>query len=110
MGQLFQGDEVKKGVFNMVGMKAPGPDGMPALFYQRYWEVVGADVIEMVLETLNHGSSLCYKQYSECFCGGTPHYEQYSYEVHYVIKKKRGSQKGWVSLKLDMEKAYDRVE
>lgn len=35
--------------------KAPGPDGMPPLFYQKYWHIVGPKVFKVVLEMLNSG-------------------------------------------------------
>lgn len=38
----------------MKSTAAPGPDGMPALFYQSYWEVIGNDIIDYVLKILNH--------------------------------------------------------
>jgi hypothetical protein len=33
-------EEVKSALDAIGDLKAPGPDGMPALFYKRFWEVV----------------------------------------------------------------------
>ena len=40
----------------MAPLKAPGPDGMPPLFYQNFWELVRGDVTHDVLGFLNSGS------------------------------------------------------
>src|ERR1044072_8795478 len=34
-------------------LKASGSDGFPSLFYQRYWSIVGKDVIKKMLNILN---------------------------------------------------------
>jgi hypothetical protein len=43
-------DEVRKVIFAMNKLKAPGPDGFSAGFYQRAWPIVGKEVTDAVLE------------------------------------------------------------
>ena len=38
--------------------KALGPDGINALFYQKFWHIVGNNVVNAVLEFLNNGVML----------------------------------------------------
>lgn len=47
--------EIENAVFQIDGHKSPGPDGMPAIFYQHYWPEVGNDLIDMVASFLNRG-------------------------------------------------------
>ena len=49
----FTAWEVQKAIKEMAPLKAPGPDGMPPLFYQRYWGTIGNDVTHSVLHFLN---------------------------------------------------------
>jgi len=41
-----------------LGTSAPGPDGMPSIFYKRFWDLVGDHVKSEVLAVLNGGSML----------------------------------------------------
>ena len=44
--------------FKCTPSKAPGPDGMIVLFFQKYWHVVGTDVSHVILDFLNSGRML----------------------------------------------------
>ena len=49
----FTSTEVKQAMSQMAPLKAPGPDGMPLLFYQHYWNLIGDDISNTVLYYLN---------------------------------------------------------
>ncbi|KAA3455485.1 reverse transcriptase [Gossypium australe] len=46
-------EEVISALKGMGPTKAPGPDSFPALFFQRYWHIVGKDVTKFCLGILN---------------------------------------------------------
>ncbi|KAK3211197.1 hypothetical protein Dsin_015903 [Dipteronia sinensis] len=54
----FTVEEVRKAVFDMAPTKASGPDGLPALFYQKFWDTFGLSATEVCLRCLNYGDSL----------------------------------------------------
>ncbi|XP_075650222.1 uncharacterized protein LOC142620797 [Castanea sativa] len=53
----FQPSEVYRALTQMYPLKAPGPDGMPPLFFQHFWPMVSEVVVRTVLEFLNFGLS-----------------------------------------------------
>ena len=48
-------EEIKCVLHQMNPIKAPNPDRMNALFYQKYWDVIGQDIGSVVKEYLNNG-------------------------------------------------------
>ncbi|KAK3193193.1 hypothetical protein Dsin_024503 [Dipteronia sinensis] len=54
----FSNEEIRKAVCEMTPTKAPGPDGIPALCYQKFWPIVGSQVISACLGVLNLGYNL----------------------------------------------------
>jgi hypothetical protein len=48
-------EEVRKALDSIGDLKAPGPDGMPAIFYKKFWHILGDKVQAEVLEVLNGG-------------------------------------------------------
>lgn len=47
--------EILDAVFAMAPFKAPGPDGLQAIFYQKQWNVVGSSIIQMVTTAFERG-------------------------------------------------------
>ena len=160
--QPYTKEEIYSALQQMHPCKAPGPDGMHAIFYQRFWHIVGDDVFTFVSNIL-HGSlspscvnntnialipkvktpkkaaefrpiALCnvlYKLVTKALVirlkGFLPHIVSenqsafvpgrlitdnalIALEVFHSMKNRNRSRKGVVAMKLDMSKAYDRVE
>lgn len=55
MHSVFTAEEVKSASDGIGDLKAPGPDGMLALFFRKFWETVGEKVQTEVLAMLNGG-------------------------------------------------------
>ena len=155
-------EEIYSALQQMHPCKAPGPDGMHAIFYQRFWHIVGDDVFTFVSNIL-HGSlspscvnntnialipkvkspkkaaefrpiALCnvlYKLVTKAlvirlkeFLPNIVSENQSAFvpgrlitdnalialEVFHSMKYRNRSRKGVVAMKLDMSKAYDKVE
>ncbi|KAL5736596.1 hypothetical protein ACOSQ2_031384 [Xanthoceras sorbifolium] len=158
----FSADEIRHALFQMHPTKAPGVDGLPALFFQKYWSIVGDGVVAACLGCLNDGLpmqevnstlitlipkkerprevsdfrpiSLCtsvYKIIAKTIANrfrsvlGDVISESQSafipgrlitdnaligFECMHLLKRKKLGDHGFAALKLDMSKAYDRVE
>lgn len=155
-------EEVKLALDSMGDLKAPGPYGMPALFYKKYWSTVGNDVAREVIALLNGGAmqdgwndsvvvlipkvnnleklkdlhpiSLCNVVYKIASKLLTNRLKKIlpdvislnqsafvpdrlitdnvllAYEMTHYMQNKNKGLSYYVALKLDMSKAYDRVE
>ncbi|XP_061999404.1 uncharacterized protein LOC133716758 [Rosa rugosa] len=90
-------EEVQNALFQMYPTKSPGPDGMPPLFFQHYWDVVGAEITEVVQGFMQSGRLI------------TDNILVANEIAHFVHNKKEGGE-GFMALKLDLSKAYDRME
>ena len=51
----FSAEEVKKAAFSIGDFKAPGPDGLHAVFYKRFWHICGEEITVEVLNAMNTG-------------------------------------------------------
>ncbi|KAK2650563.1 hypothetical protein Ddye_018052 [Dipteronia dyeriana] len=110
----------------MFPTKAPGPDGIPILFFYKYWNIVGLEVTKACLGVLNEGHGL--EEVNETLIILIPKSKQleritefrpislcnvlYKIVVKVLAIRSRGvlGEVGAMALKLDMCKAYDRVE
>lgn len=48
-------EEVRTAIFSIKSESAPGPDGMTALFFQKYWDIVGEQVTKEIQEVFSSG-------------------------------------------------------
>ena len=158
----FTKEEVLTALKQLHPTKSPDPDGMSALFFQKYWSIVGNNVTNLVLNVLNSRMSmveinktnialvpksknplrmtdfrpisLCnvvYKLISKTLANRLKAILPYiisenqsafvanklitdnvlvAYEIMHYIKCKRDGNDSFMAVKLDMSKAFDKVE
>ncbi|KAA3482721.1 reverse transcriptase [Gossypium australe] len=158
----FREEEVRTALQGTRPTKALGPDEFPALFFQKYWHIVGKEVLGYCLGVLNEGKEVdsanttnivliptvqkptslvncrpislctvmyklvaktianrmqdvmgtCIDQAQSAFVPGRLISDNIllAYEILHTFQQKRTGKKGYMAVKLDMSKAYDRVE
>ncbi|KAL9426467.1 hypothetical protein AB3S75_033282 [Citrus x aurantiifolia] len=158
----FTPEEVVEALTQMCPTKAPGPDGLPAVFYQKHWQTVKQGVLSTCLHILNKQGdvaplnhtyialipkkgkprkvtdfrpiSLCnviYRIVAKAIANRLKHVLPkiispmqsafipnrlitdnitVGYECLHKIRHCKGRKNGLVALKLDVSKAYDRLE
>ncbi|KAL0013801.1 hypothetical protein SO802_000870 [Lithocarpus litseifolius] len=155
-------EEIDVAINQMAPLKAPGPNGMPPLFYQSFWQNIGSEVSKAVLSCPNSGSLLksinhtfitlipkvsnpknvsefrpiilcnvIYKNISKVIANRLKPFLNsivseaqsafiadrlitdnilIAFESLHYMKTQSSGREGFMALKLDMSKAYDRVE
>lgn len=73
--------EIKSTIFDMFNQKAPGPDGLPALFYKKYWSTVGHTVTEAIQSFFTLGRLL--KEVNNSFIVLIPKVKNPSFVNHF---------------------------
>lgn len=53
LAKPYTREEVKKALYNIGDLKAPGPDGLHTVFYKRFWHIIGEDLTDEVLLAIN---------------------------------------------------------
>jgi hypothetical protein len=70
---LFSEEELKEAIFAMEHNKAPGSDGFPIEFYQKFWEVIKHDLLNL---------------FNEFYSGGLPSFGlNFLYKISHPIKR-----------------------
>nr|CAD1838374.1 unnamed protein product [Ananas comosus var. bracteatus] len=127
---LHSRNEVKRAVFDSAPEKAPGPDGFPALFYQRFWSLIKNDIM-MVFTNFYNGSDnlegvnsswLClipkksnvnfasdYRPISLAAFTRGRHILDNFYGAHILIHDLYSTKQQAALLKLDFERAFDNI-
>lgn len=58
LNAVFTAIEVQEAIRNLKANSAPGPDGLTNLFYQKYWNIIGEDLMDYILNILNNKGNM----------------------------------------------------
>ena len=51
----FTPEDVKQAAFGITDLKAPGPDGLHAIFFKRCWHLIGEEITMELLAAIQSG-------------------------------------------------------
>ncbi|XP_048609324.1 uncharacterized protein LOC125585043 [Brassica napus] len=111
--RLATENEVREALFMMHPEKAPGPDGMTALFFQYSWHIIKQDLVEMVLcQRLKGCLPSLISETQSAFVPGRLITDNIliAQEMFHGLRTNKACQGKYMAIKTDMSKAYDRVE
>ncbi|KAA3478601.1 reverse transcriptase [Gossypium australe] len=117
----FTDEDVWNAVNSMSPLKAPGVDGYSAIFFPTILAYCGPIslctviykiIAKMLVSRMSDILGVCINEAQGAFIPGrlTSDNVLIAYEVLHSLKMKKSGKKGNFALKLDMSKAYDRVE
>ncbi|KAK3198418.1 hypothetical protein Dsin_021833 [Dipteronia sinensis] len=114
----FSGEEVRKAIFEIKPLSAPGCDGLPAVFYQKFWDLA-YKLVYVVYKIIAKTITNIFKHVlgdviSETQCPFVPgrlisDNTIVGFECLHRLKRRCG-ERGSMAIKLDMSKEYDMVE
>ncbi|KAH1114363.1 hypothetical protein J1N35_007741 [Gossypium stocksii] len=108
--------EIKKAFFDMAPLKAPGSDGFHAYFFQSQWDLVGGAAVmyKLVMKVIANRFKVVFPGFispeQAGFIVGRSIFDNViiAQEVIHSMRSKKAS-RNWMAIKLDLEKAYDRI-
>ncbi|KAK3204645.1 hypothetical protein Dsin_018691 [Dipteronia sinensis] len=113
LGEIFRNDEVKKTIFGMGPSKASGLDGFHAIFSRNSGvDVVYKTVTKVLANRLKTCLPTIISSNQSAFVPGSPIFDNVlvSFKILHLIARCKAGKTGFMVLKLDMSKAYDRIE
>ncbi|XP_059433934.1 uncharacterized protein LOC132167054 [Corylus avellana] len=102
-------EEIYYAISQMGVQKAPGPDGLPACFYHDNWSIIGEETMANRLKVLLHE---IISPNQSVFIPGRLISDNVlaAYETMHSMHSRMWGKVGYMALKLDMSKAYNRLE